>query len=124
MALVAVIWGEAEVLAAADLFIGVNAVDYSGYPDCRPQYIEAFEAMANLATRMGVEGRRITLHTPLIELTKGQIVRRGLELDVDFGLTFSCYDPQPPGGRPCGRCDACLLRARGFREAGVPDPAI
>ncbi len=115
--------GYAEVLGAADIFIGVNAVDYSGYPDCRPRFIEAFEAMANLATRMGVEGRRITIHAPLIELTKGQIIRCGLELGVDFALTFSCYDPDA-GGRPCGRCDSCLLRAAGFREAGVADPAL
>jgi 7-cyano-7-deazaguanine synthase len=114
--------GWAEVLGAAHIFIGVNAVDYSGYPDCRPKYIEAFEAMANLATKMGVEGRRIALHTPLIELTKAQIIRRGMELGVDYGLTFSCYDPAA-GGRPCGRCDSCLLRAHGFEEAGTPDPA-
>ncbi|MHC4991844.1 MAG: 7-cyano-7-deazaguanine synthase QueC [Planctomycetota bacterium] len=116
--------GWAEVLGAADIFIGVNAVDYSGYPDCRPQYIAAFEAMANLATRMGVEGNRITIHTPLIELTKAGIIKRGLELGVDYGLTFSCYDPDPGTGRPCGRCDACLLRARGFAETGLPDPAL
>ncbi len=115
--------GYAEVLGAADIFIGVNAVDYSGYPDCRPRFIEAFETMANVATRMGVEGRRITIHAPLIELTKGQIIRRGLELGVDFSLTFSCYDPDA-GGRPCGRCDSCLLRAAGFREAGTADPAL
>jgi 7-cyano-7-deazaguanine synthase len=114
--------GWAEVLGAADIFLGVNAVDYSGYPDCRPRYIEAFETMANLATRMGVEGRRITVHKPLIELTKAGIIRRGLELGVDYGLTFSCYDPDPSTGRPCDHCDACLLRARGFQEAGVADP--
>ncbi len=112
----------AEVLGCADLFIGVNAVDYSGYPDCRPAYIAAFEAMANLATRMGVEGRRITIHTPLIELSKAEIITRGIELGVDYGLTFSCYDPEPKG-RPCGHCDSCILRAAGFKEAGVPDPA-
>ena len=115
--------GFAEALGAADIFIGVNAIDYSGYPDCRPEYIRAFEAMANLATKMGVEGRRITIHAPLIQLTKAQIIRRGLELGVDYSLTFSCYDPAPGTGRPCGRCDSCLLRAKGFREAGVPDPA-
>jgi 7-cyano-7-deazaguanine synthase len=115
--------GWAEVLGAADIHIGVNAVDYSGYPDCRPQYVAAFEAMANLGTKMGVEGRRITIHTPLIELTKAQIIRLGLELGVDYGLTFSCYDPDPATGRPCGRCDSCLLRARGFQEAGLTDPA-
>jgi 7-cyano-7-deazaguanine synthase len=116
--------GWAEVLGAAEIFIGVNAVDYSGYPDCRPQYIAAFEAMANLATRMGVEGKRITIHTPLIELTKSQIIQRGTGLGVDYGLTFSCYDPAPDTGRPCGRCDSCLLRARGFEEAGLGDPAL
>jgi 7-cyano-7-deazaguanine synthase len=112
----------AEVLGAADIFIGVNAIDYSGYPDCRPEYIRAFEAMANLATKMGVEGRRISIRAPLIEMTKARIIRRGAELGVDYGLTFSCYDPGP-AGRPCGRCDSCLLRAAGFAEAGLPDPA-
>jgi 7-cyano-7-deazaguanine synthase len=114
----------AEVLGAADIFIGVNAVDYSGYPDCRPQFVRAFEAMANLATRMGVEGRKITVHTPLIDLTKAGIIKRGTELGVDYGLTFSCYDPEPGTGRPCGRCDSCRLRARGFAEAGLKDPAL
>lgn len=113
--------GWAEVIRCADVFIGVNAVDYSGYPDCRPEYITAFEAMANLATKMGVEGRRIRIHTPLIDLTKTQIIRRGVDLGVDYGVTFSCYDPDP-AGRPCRRCDSCLLRARGFREAGLKDP--
>jgi 7-cyano-7-deazaguanine synthase len=113
----------AEVLGATDIFIGVNAVDYSGYPDCRPGFIRAFEAMANVATKAGVEGGRFTVHTPLIDLTKAGIIRRGTELGVDYGLTFSCYDPDPATGRPCGRCDACLLRARGFAEAGLPDPA-
>ena len=114
----------AEVLNAADVFIGVNAVDYSGYPDCRPEYVEAFERMANLATKAAVEdGRRLRVHTPLIDLTKAQIVRRGLALGVDYGLTHSCYDPGP-GGAPCRRCDSCLLRAKGFAEAGVPDPAL
>ena len=114
----------AEVLDAADLFIGVNAVDYSGYPDCRPEYIEAFERMANLATKAAVEGgRRLRVHTPLVDLTKAQIVERGLALGVDYGLTFSCYDPGL-GGEPCRRCDSCLLRAKGFAEAGVPDPAL
>lgn len=115
--------GWAEVLDAADLFIGVNAIDYSGYPDCRPQYIKAFEAMANLATRMGVDGRRIRIHAPLIQMSKEQIIRRGVELGVDYSLTFSCYDPDA-AGRPCGRCDSCLLRAEGFRGAGIPDPAV
>lgn len=114
----------AEVLGAQDLFIGVNALDYSGYPDCRPAYIRAFERMANLATRAGVEGRaRFRVHTPLIRMTKAQIIRTGLKLGVDYGLTTSCYDPGPRG-RPCGRCDACLLRARGFREIGATDPAL
>jgi len=113
--------GWAEVLGAHDIFIGVNAVDYSGYPDCRPEYIAAFEAMANLATREGVEGRRISIHTPLIDLTKGEIIRAGLERGVDYSLTVSCY--QPTGeGLACGRCDSCRLRRQGFEEAGVQDP--
>ncbi len=112
----------AEVTGSRDLFIGVNAIDYSGYPDCRPRFIAAFEAMANLATKMGVEGDRITVHAPLITMTKAQIIARGIELGVDYGLTISCYDPDPQG-RPCRRCDACRLRATGFNEAGVPDPA-
>lgn len=112
----------AEVLGANDVFIGVNALDYSGYPDCRPEYIRAFESMANLATKAAVEGRqRLAIHTPLIDLTKAQIIRRGIELGVNYGLTSSCYDPAPDG-RPCGQCDSCLLRQKGFREAGVPDP--
>jgi 7-cyano-7-deazaguanine synthase len=112
----------AEVLESSDIFIGVNALDYSGYPDCRPEYTEAFERMANLATRAGVEGRmRLRIHTPLIDLSKAQIVRRGTELGVDFGLTWSCYEPQPDG-RACGRCDSCLLRRKGFGEAGLRDP--
>ena len=115
--------GWAEVLGAADIFIGVNAVDYSGYPDCRPEYISAFETMANLATKLGVEGTRIRIHTPLIELTKSQIIRLGGELGVDYGLTFSCYDPVAGTGGPCRHCDSCLLRAAGFAEAGVRDPA-
>ena len=114
----------AEVLGAQDIFIGVNAIDYSGYPDCRPEYIRAFEAMANLATKAGVEGRqRLTIHTPLIDLTKAQIIRRGVELGIDYGQTLSCYDPGPDG-TPCGHCDSCLLRARGFAEAGLLDPAL
>ena len=112
----------AEVLGASDVFIGVNALDYSGYPDCRPEYIRAFEAMANLATKAAVEGRqRLTIHAPLIELTKAQIISRGIELSVDYGLTSSCYDPAPDG-KPCGRCDSCLLRQKGFRENGTSDP--
>lgn len=112
----------AEVLGADDVFIGVNALDYSGYPDCRPEYIRAFETMANLATKAAVEGRqKLTIHTPLIDLTKAQIIRRGRQLGVDYALTSSCYDPAP-GGRPCGQCDSCLLRQKGFREAGATDP--
>jgi len=111
----------AETLESSDIFIGVNALDYSGYPDCRPEYIEAYERMANLATRAGVEGRtRLKIHTPLIALTKAGIVKLANELGVPFGLTHSCYDPGP-GGRPCGQCDACLLRAKGFQEAGIAD---
>jgi len=112
----------AEVLECQDIFIGVNALDYSGYPDCRPEFIEAFERMANLATRAGVEGRsRLRIHTPLIRLTKAEIVARGTALGVDFGLTWSCYEPRPDG-LACGHCDSCLLRAKGFREAGLRDP--
>jgi 7-cyano-7-deazaguanine synthase len=111
----------AEVLEANDIFIGVNALDYSGYPDCRPEFIEAFETMANLATKAGVEGRtRVKIHTPLISLSKAGIVRLGSELGVPFGLTHSCYDPDAAGA-PCGQCDSCLLRAKGFREAGIAD---
>jgi len=111
----------AEVLEAEDIFIGVNALDYSGYPDCRPEFIAAYEAMANLATKAGVEGRtRVTIHTPLIQLSKAQIVRLGHELGLDFSLTHSCYDPSPDG-RPCGTCDSCLLRRKGFEEAGIED---
>jgi len=112
----------AEVLGAADIFIGVNALDYSGYPDCRPEYIEAFEKTANLGTKKTVEGElMIRIHTPLITLTKAQIIRRGVELGLDYSVTHSCYDPDP-AGRACGRCDSCLLRRKGFLEAGVPDP--
>jgi 7-cyano-7-deazaguanine synthase len=112
----------AEVLESSDIFIGANVQDSSGYPDCRPEYIEAFERMANLATKAGVEGRsRLRIHAPLIQLTKGQIVRRGAELGVDFALTWSCYEPEPDG-RACGLCDSCLLRRKGFAEAGLRDP--
>lgn len=112
----------AEVLGAADIFIGVNALDYSGYPDCRPEYIAAFERMANLATRSGVEGGvSVRIRTPLLQLSKAEIVRRGAALGVDFALTSSCYDPDPLG-HPCGRCDSCLLRHKGFAEAGITDP--
>jgi len=114
--------GWAEVLGAFDIFIGVNALDYSGYPDCRPEYIAAFEAMANLATRAAVEGQgRYRIHTPLLYLTKAEIIRRGLALGVDYALTHSCYDPTP-AGLACGECDSCRLRLKGFAEAGVPDP--
>lgn len=114
----------AEVLEAQDLFIGVNALDYSGYPDCRPEYVEAFQHMANLATKAGVEGRlQLKIHTPLIRLTKADIIRQGQALGVDYGLTVSCYDPGVDG-RPCGRCDSCLLRAKGFAEAEIADPAL
>ncbi len=112
----------AETLGASDVFIGVNALDYSGYPDCRPEYIRAYEAMANLATRDGVEGTRYRIHTPLIELSKADIIRLGLRLGVDYRLTHSCYDPDG-NGSPCGACDSCLLRAKGFAEAGIEDPA-
>jgi len=116
----AVAW--AEVLGASDIFLGVNALDYSGYPDCRPEYIAAYEAMANMATRAGVEGTtRLKIHTPLIELTKAQIIEQGSRLGVDYGLTISCYDPTPDGAA-CGGCDSCLLRRRGFGQAGVSDP--
>lgn len=113
-----------ETLGTSDIFIGVNALDYSGYPDCRPEYIAAFQRMADLATAAGVEGRqRLRIHTPLIDLTKAQIIARGTALGVDYGLTSSCYDPDP-NGRPCGRCDSCLLRAKGFAEAGLEDPLL
>ena len=113
----------AEVLGAERIVIGVNALDYSGYPDCRPEFIAAFEYLASLATKAGVEGRALRLYTPLQHLTKAGIVRLGMELGVDFSLTHSCYDPDP-AGRPCGRCDSCLLRARGFADAGIADPAL
>jgi len=113
--------GWAEVLGAHDIYIGVNAIDYSGYPDCRPEFIKAFERMANLATKEGVEGRRITIHAPFIHMTKAEIIRKGTSLGVDYSLTHSCYDPSPEG-LACGRCDSCLLRKKGFMEAGVPDP--
>ncbi|MFW6061940.1 MAG: 7-cyano-7-deazaguanine synthase QueC [Planctomycetota bacterium] len=114
--------GYAEVIGAFDIFLGVNAVDYSGYPDCRPEFIEAFERVANLATAVAVEGRgRFRIHAPLIDMTKAQIIRTGLDLGVDYGLTHSCYDPDPTG-RPCGHCDSCRLRLAGFRQAGAEDP--
>jgi len=111
----------AEDIGASHLFVGVNAVDYSGYPDCRPEFIEAFERLANLATRDAVQGHRFHVHTPLLHLTKGEIVRLGVSLGLDYGLTHSCYDPTPDG-TACGRCDSCLLRRKGFAEAGVVDP--
>jgi 7-cyano-7-deazaguanine synthase len=113
----------AEVLSASDIFMGANAMDYSGYPDCRPEYIEAFQRMAELATRAGVEeGRRLTIHTPLIELSKREIIERGLGLGIDYAITLTCYDPASDGAA-CGHCEACLLRLKGFREAGLEDPA-
>jgi 7-cyano-7-deazaguanine synthase len=111
----------AEVIPASDIFLGVNAIDYSGYPDCRPEFIEAFENLASLATKAGVEGRRFQIHTPLIKLSKAEIVRKAVELGVDLSLTHSCYDPSPEG-LACGECDSCLLRLKGFREAGIRDP--
>lgn len=116
---VALAW--AEVIGSRDIYIGVNALDYSGYPDCRPEFIHAFETLAKLATKAGVEGARFRVRTPLIELSKAEIIRTGLALGLDYGLTHSCYDPDPDG-RPCGRCDSCRLRARGFVEAGASDP--
>ena len=118
--------GYAETIGSSDLFIGVNAIDYSGYPDCRPEFIEAFERMANLGTKMGAEGTRVRIHTPLARLSKREIVERGVALGVDFGLTLTCYDPLSRGGAavPCGHCDACILRAQGFAAAGVADPAL
>lgn len=113
--------GWAEVLGATDIYIGVNALDYSGYPDCRPEYIAAFETLANLATKTGVEGERYRIHTPLIDLSKADIIRRGLELGVDYALTHSCYDPDATG-RACGLCDSCQLRLKGFSEVGSVDP--
>ncbi|MFP2897906.1 7-cyano-7-deazaguanine synthase QueC [Corallococcus sp. 4LFB] len=115
--------GLAEVVGATDLYIGVNAVDYSGYPDCRPEFIRSFEAMAQLATKAGVEGATFKVHAPLSGLTKAQIIQAGVKLGVDYGMTHSCYDPDAQG-RACGRCDSCLLRAKGFQEAGVPDPTV
>jgi 7-cyano-7-deazaguanine synthase len=117
----AVAW--AETLSARDIYVGVNALDYSGYPDCRPEYIQAFEVMANLATRAGVEGHGLRIHAPLIKLTKGEIISRGLSLGVDYAMTSSCYDPSTDG-KPCGGCDSCLLRAKGFAEIGRADPLI
>ncbi|MCA1909172.1 MAG: 7-cyano-7-deazaguanine synthase QueC [Magnetospirillum sp.] len=111
----------AEVIGANHIFVGVNAVDYSGYPDCRPEYVKAFEAMANLATKAGVEGHKLTIHAPLMNLGKGQIIAQGVRLGVDYSLTSSCYDPDDQG-RACGRCDSCQLRRKGFADAGIADP--
>ena len=113
--------GWAEVIKAYDIFIGVNALDYSGYPDCRPEFIQAYEKMANLATKAGVEGQKFSIHTPLIDLSKAQIIKRGIELGVDYSKTHTCYDPTSEG-LACGKCDSCILRKRGFAEAGVDDP--
>ena len=114
----------AEVVDSSDIFIGANALDYSGYPDCRPEYFQAFQRMANLATRAGAEaGRRLIIHTPLIELSKREIIQRGMALGVDFGMTLTCYDPAPDGAA-CGRCEACQLRLKGFRDLGLEDPAV
>jgi 7-cyano-7-deazaguanine synthase len=116
----AIAW--AEVVGAEDIFIGANSIDYSGYPDCRPEFIQAFEKMANLATKAGVEGKiRFRINAPLLRMTKGEIIRKGVELGVDYGMTLSCYDPSQEG-RACGHCDSCILRRKGFHEAGVPDP--
>jgi 7-cyano-7-deazaguanine synthase len=111
----------AEIIPASDIFLGVNAIDYSGYPDCRPEFIEAFESLANLATKAGVEGRRFRIHTPLIKFSKAETIRKAAEIGVDLSLTHSCYDPSPEGVA-CGECDSCLLRLKGFREAGIKDP--
>lgn len=116
---IALAW--AETLGAHDIFIGVNALDYSGYPDCRPEFIEAFEVTANLGTKAGVEGKRLNIHTPLIHMTKAEIIRKGIELGVDYSMTHSCYAPTPEG-LPCGECDSCLFRKKGFADAGVNDP--
>ncbi|MBD3319942.1 MAG: 7-cyano-7-deazaguanine synthase QueC [Chitinivibrionales bacterium] len=113
----------AEVIEARDIFIGVNAVDYSGYPDCRPEYIQAYETMANLGTKAGIAGGKISIHTPLINLTKAEIIRKGVALGLDYSQTHSCYDPSPEG-RACGACDSCLIRKRGFGAAGIEDPTL
>jgi 7-cyano-7-deazaguanine synthase len=121
--LLALALGLAEAVGASDVFIGVNAVDYSGYPDCRPEFLQAFESLATLATKAGVEGTSFHVHAPLSGMTKAEIIREGTRLGVDYALTHSCYDPDP-AGRACGRCDSCVLRRRGFEEAGVPDPTV
>ena len=119
--LLSVALARAETLDSFDIFIGVNALDYSGYPDCRPEYIESFERTANLATKAGVSGNNFHIHTPLINMTKAEIIKSGTKLGVDYGLTFSCYDPQETSAS-CGHCDACILRLKGFKESGIPDP--
>jgi 7-cyano-7-deazaguanine synthase len=121
--MLAIALGYAEVLGADDIFVGVNAVDYSGYPDCRPDFVRAFESLANLATKRATEGHPMRIHAPLIDLTKREIIERGLQLGVDYGLTHSCYDPSP-NGRACGRCDSCLIRKRAFAELGMTDPVL
>lgn len=113
----------AESLSASNIFIGVNAIDYSGYPDCRPKFIEAFEKMANVGTKAGVEGNHFKIHTPLIHMTKAQIIQKGFTLGVDYSITKSCYDPTP-NGKACGKCDSCFIRKKGFTEAGIPDPTV
>jgi len=115
--------GWAETLGAYDIFIGANVLDYSGYPDCRPEFISAFENMANLGTKAGTEGNRFSIHAPLIRMTKAQIIQKGFELGVNYSMTISCYDPSPDG-KSCGSCDSCLLRKKGFLEAGIPDPTV
>lgn len=115
--------GVAELISAFHIFVGVNALDYSGYPDCRPEFIKAFETLARVATKAGVEGKSFTIHTPLIQMTKAQIIREGTRLGVDYAMTTSCYDPSPDG-RACGHCDSCQLRRKGFAEAGLPDPTL
>ena len=115
--------GVAETIGTFDVFVGVNALDYSGYPDCRPEFIKAFESLANVATKAGVEGQRFNIHAPLIRMTKAQIIREGTRLGVDYSMTTSCYDPSPDG-RACGRCDSCQLRRKGFAEAGLADPTL
>ena len=120
--MLAIALGYAEVLGVGDIFVGVNAVDYSGYPDCRPAFIQAFEKLAAVATKAGVEGQPIRIHVPLIQLTKAEIIQRGLALGVDYGITHSCYDPDP-SGKPCGRCDSCLIRTKAFESLGLTDPA-
>ncbi len=121
--MLAIALGYAEVIGAEDIFVGVNSVDYSGYPDCRPEYIRAFETLATLATKVGVEGGSMRINAPLIQLTKPEIIQRGIALGVDYGITHSCYDPDP-SGKPCGRCDSCQIRLKAFESLGMQDPAL